>query len=124
MAEIKIDQQSVEMTQRALASLLVSHPDTRKRIQKIIRAELKDAANLLKKDAREAMKEDYRKAYLAVRYNVYKKILGGNLNILASRRAGQRAALIRERTLRVGQRGAQSQIIFWTADNKTERTEK
>ena len=111
MAEIKIDQQSVEMTQRALASLLVSHPDTRKRIQKIIRAELKDAANLLKKDAREAMKEDYRKAYLAVRYNVYKKILGGNLNILASRRAGQRAALIRERTLRVGQRGGNRRSV-------------
>lgn len=105
MVDIKVDQQSVEQTSRALAAMLVSHPETRKRIQKLIREELKEARKLLKKDAKEAMREDPRKAYLAVRSSVYKKILGGNLNILASRRAGQRAQLIRDTTLQAGQRG-------------------
>lgn len=117
MVELKIDQHSVDMTNMALASMMVDHPETRKRIQKIIRQELKDAAKYLKKDARDAMNEDPRKAYLAVRYNVYKKILGGNLNILASRRAGQRAALIRESTLKIGQRGGNRRSISLRTDS-------
>ena len=105
MVDIKVDQQSVEQTSRALAAMLTSHPETRKRIQKLIREELKEARKTLKLDAKEAMKSDPRKAYLAVRSSVYKKILGGNLNILASRRAGQRAMLIKDKTLQDGQRG-------------------
>ena len=105
MVQVEINQAEVQKTSQALAAMLVNKPETRKRIQKIIRAELSEARKLLKKDAKEAIKNDPRKAYLAVRSSVYKKILGGNLNILASRRAGQRAALIVERTLQPGQRG-------------------
>lgn len=117
MVDIKVDQQSVEQTNRALAALMVSSPETRKRIQKIIREELKEARKTLKSDAREAMKSDPRKAYLAVRYSVYRKILGGNLNILASRRAGQRAALIQDRTLQPGQRGGNRRPVSSRTDN-------
>lgn len=116
---VEIDQMSVEATSRALAAMLVSEPETRKRIQKIIREELKDARKLLKKDAREAMKEDPRKAYLAVRSTVYKKILGGNLNILASRRAGQRAVLVTQKKLREGQRGGNRRPMSVRTDNLT-----
>lgn len=119
MVEIKVDQQSVEQTSRALAALLVSHPETRKRIQKLIREELKEARKTLKLDAKEAMKSDPRKAYLAVRSSVYKKILGGNLNILASRRAGQRAVLMTERKLQPGQRGGNRRPMSTRTDNLT-----
>jgi len=117
MVDIKIDQRSVEQTSRALAAMLVSHPETRKRIQKLIREELKEARKTLKKDAKEAMKSDPRKAYLAVRSTVYRKILGGNLNILASRRAGQRAMLMTDKKLQPGQRGGNRRT-------RSDRTEK
>ena len=117
--ELKIDQQSVERTNRALAAMLVDHPETRKRIQKLIRAEMQEATKLLKNDAKEAMKSDPRKAYLAVRYSIYKKILGGNLNILSSRRAGQRAVLLTEHKLRPGQRGGNRRSMSRRTDDLT-----
>ena len=119
MVDIKVDQQSVEQTSRALAAMLVSHPETRKRIQKLIREELKEARKTLKLDAKEAMRSDPRKAYLAVRSSVYKKILGGNLNILASRRAGQRGVLMTERKLQPGQRGGNRRPMSSRTDNIT-----
>lgn len=115
--KVEINEQEVRKTSEALAAMMVNKPETRKRIQKIIRAELRDAVKGLKKDAREAMKEDPRKAYLAVRSTVYRRILGGNLNILASRRAGQRAVLIRERTLQPHQRGGNRRPIGAKTDN-------
>lgn len=105
MVQVEINEIEVNKTSEALAQMLVSHPDTRKRIQKIIRAELAEARKNLKSDAKEAMKSDPRKAFQAVRSTVYRKILGGNLNILASRRAGQRAELITDKKLQPGQRG-------------------
>ena len=119
MVKVEIDEQAVQRTSEALARLLVSHPDTRKRIRKLIREELNEARKRLKKDARDAMKSDPRKAYLAVRSTVYKKILGGNLNILASRRAGQRAVLITERKLKAGQRGGNRRPMSTRTDNLT-----
>lgn len=119
MVDIKIDQRSVEQTSRALAAMLVSHPETRKRIQKLIREELKEARKALKKDAKEAMKSDPRKAYLAVRATVYRKILGGNLNILASRRAGQRAVLMTDKKLQPGQRGGNRRPMSARTDDLT-----
>ena len=119
MVKVEIDEQAVQRTSKALARLLVSHPDTRKRIRKLIREELNEARKGLKKDARDAMKSDPRKAYLAVRSTVYKKILGGNLNILASRRAGQRAVLITERKLKAGQRGGNRRPMSTRTDNLT-----
>ena len=119
MVNIKVDQQSVEQTNRALAAMLTSHPETRKRIQKLIREELNEARKNLKKDASEAMKSDPRKAYLAVRSTVYRRILGGNLNILASRRAGQRAMLITDKKLQPGQRGGNRRPMSARTDNLT-----
>lgn len=119
MVQVEINEIEVAKTSQALAALLVSHPETRKRIQKLIREELKEARKLLKKDAKEAMNSDPRKAYLAVRSTVYKKILGGNLNILASRRAGQRAVLMVQHKLRPGQRGGNRRPMSTRTDNLT-----
>lgn len=119
MVQIEINEKEVEKTKRALAALLVNQPETRKRLQKIIRAELMEAVKLLRKDAKEIIKNDPRNAFLAVRSSTYRKILGGNLNILASRRAGQRAALITKPTLKPGQRGGNRRKMSVRTDNLT-----
>jgi hypothetical protein len=115
--QAEIDEASFEQVNEALARLMVSHPDTKKRIKKLIRAEMKEAAKLLRKDAKEVMKNDPRKSYLAVRSTIYRKILGGNLNILASRRAGQRAVLLTQKALRAGQRGGNRRPMSKRTDN-------
>ena len=79
--------------------LFVSHPETRKRIRKIVREELKDATKRLREDARYELPNDPRKAYRAVRASIYRKILGGNVSILNPRKAGARYQLIKPRKL-------------------------
>ena len=107
MIEVEINQSVVQAQQKALAVLFVNHPETRKRIRKIVRAELNDAAKRLREDARYEMKDDPRKSYRAVRASIYRKILGGNVSILNPRRAGARYQLIRPRKLDINpyQRG-------------------
>ena len=99
MIDIEVNQQILHNQNEALAALFVSNKDTRNRIRKIIREEMKDAAKRLREDARYAMDEDPRKAYRAVKSTVYRKILGGNVSILQRRRAGARYQLMRERKL-------------------------
>jgi hypothetical protein len=59
----------------------------------------KDAASGLEMDS------DPRHAYKAIRFAVYKKIFGGQVNILNSRRAGAPTGYKPPRTLTPGQRG-------------------
>ena len=66
MIDIEVNQQILHNQNEALAALFVSNKDTRNRIRKIIREEMKDAAKRLREDARYAMDEDPRKAYRAV----------------------------------------------------------
>lgn len=99
MVEVEVNQQLVEDQNRAFARLMFTDKETRNRIRKIIREELKDTAKRVREDARYEMNEDPRKAYRAVKYSIYKKILGGNVSILNPRRAGQRYQLIRPRKL-------------------------
>lgn len=93
MVIVEVNEQLIEQQSRAFARLMVEDKDTRKRIRKIITEELKDATKGLRMDAKEAMKSDPRKAARAVRYTVYKRILGGNVSILNPRRAGARYEL-------------------------------
>lgn len=99
MIQIEVDQAVAQAQQRALAALFVSNPETRKRIRKIIRAEIKDAAKRLKEDAKYEMTEDPRHAYKAVKVSIYRKILGGNVSILNPRRAGQKYQLVKTRKI-------------------------
>lgn len=99
MVEVEVNQQLAEAQSIAFARLMFTDKETRNRIRKIIREELKDTAKRLREDARYEMKEDPRKAYRAVKSTVYRKILGGNVSILNPRRAGQRYQLIRDRKL-------------------------
>ena len=99
MVHAELNRNVAQNTSEALAVLFVNNPDTRKRIRKIIREELKDAAKRLREDAKYEMKEDPRKAYRAVKSSIYRKILGGNVSILNPRKAGARYQLVRPRKL-------------------------
>lgn len=119
MVEIEINESVAQAQKQALAALFVDNPTTRKRIRKIIREELKDAAKRLRDDAKYEMQSDPRKAYLAVKYTVYRKILGGNTSILPSRKAGARYELIRPRTLNPNKPGGNRR----TRTGRTEQIE-
>jgi len=76
------------------------------RITKIIREAIKAARSMVTQDAKGAVGSDPRHAYKAVRSMVYKRILGGNINILQKRKAGSgKSGYEPPRTLRPGQRG-------------------
>jgi hypothetical protein len=97
--QVELNEQLVDQQNRAFGRLMATDKETRKRIQKIIHEELKDAAKRLREDATYELKEDPRKAFRAVKSSVYRRILGGNVSILNPRRAGARYQLIRERKL-------------------------
>ena len=99
MIDIEVNESVAQAQQKALAVLFVNHPETRKRIRKIVREELKDATKRLREDARYELPNDPRKAYRAVRASIYRKILGGNVSILNPRKAGARYQLIKPRKL-------------------------
>lgn len=76
--------------QKKLESLRTDNPEFEKRLRGVIRKILGEVRSRLSKDAQSGlqMKSDPRHAYKAVRYAVYKKIFGGQTNILQSRKAG------------------------------------
>ena len=90
-----------------LAQLKTDNPGFEKRLRDVIRKILGEARANLRADAASGldMKSDPRHAYKAVRYAVYKRILGGQVNILNSRKAGAETGYKPPRTLVAGQRG-------------------
>ena len=66
------------------------NPMMRKRINEVIRVALREARKKLQNEAKNGldMQSDPRKAYKAVRMAVYRRIFGGQVNILQSRKAG------------------------------------
>lgn len=82
-------------SQRQLDRLLASDPDMEKKVRKIVRTVLMDARSRLSAQAVAGlqMQSDPREAYRAVRSSVYKQLIGGQLNILNRRKAGERGPL-------------------------------
>ena len=74
-----------------LKKIRTDNPGFEKRLRGAIRKVLGEVRAALQKDAKSGlqMKRDPRKAYKAVRYAVYKRIFGGQVNILQRRKAGQ-----------------------------------
>lgn len=99
MIQVELNEQLVEQQARAFARLMFKDADTRERIRKIIREELKDTAARLREDAHYSLENDPRKAYRGVKSSVYRKILGGNVGILNPRRAGASHAYEKVRKL-------------------------
>ena len=103
---------------KELEKLLMSNPAMEKKVQGLIRKVLGEVRKNMGEAATDAMKSDPRKAYKAVRTAVYKRILGGNVNILQKRRAsGGGGAYTPTRTLKSKQRGGNRRV-------RSERTMK
>ena len=73
---------------KQLRAMMTSDPTFRRRINDVLRQVLKEARRSISGDARDVVKNDPRNAYKAVRSAVYKRILGGQVNILQRRKAG------------------------------------
>ena len=119
------DYEGVAELMKKFDKIMTTNPDMEKRLVDIIRTSLIEARSKLSRSARNGlnMQSDPREAYRAVRSSVYKRILGGNLNILSRRRAGKtlEAPEALPRTGRGGnrcKRSHRSQMLmsYWGAD--------
>ena len=91
MAAKTFEIEGIAELQKRLDNLMTTNPEMKKHIQGVIRTVLKEARRQLSATAKEGlqMDSDPRHAYKAVRSAVYKRILGGQINILQRRKAGQ-----------------------------------
>ena len=104
MAEIQME--GIGVVLEGLSDLRTDSKRMRSDLKKIIRTVLAYARKAISQDAFDLLPNDPRKAYQAVRHSVYKRVLGGQVNILAKRRAVGRMSIMRPaRTLKPGQWG-------------------
>lgn len=87
MASI-IEFKGLDEFQKKLEALRTDNPGFEKRLRGVIRKVLSEVRKRMSKDARSGlqMKSDPRNAYKAVRMAVYRRIFGGQVNILQSHR--------------------------------------
>ena len=106
MFKLDINDSVVVEQRQVLEQALSTNPKTQKALQKLIQKVLIEARQEVVSAARGALDSDPRGAAHGIRRTVYKKLLGGNLNILNMRkRAGQPANYDPPHTLRPHQRG-------------------
>ena len=106
MIGLEIDNTVIVEQQRVLEAALSTNPKTQKALQKLIRKALMEVRPELVSAARGAMDSDPRGAAHGIRTAVYKKILGGNINILNMRKkAGKPTTYEPPRKLQPHQRG-------------------
>lgn len=118
MATVKgstVTLEGIEEFQEKLKQLKTTSPGFEKRLRGAIRKVLGQARAALQKDARGGlqMQSDPRNAYKAVRFAVYKRLFGGQINILQTKRAtGNRTSYLPPRKglpKRGGNRGTRSE---------------
>ena len=106
MIGLEVNDAIILEQQKVLEAALSTNPKTQKVLQKLIRKALMEArASLSDYIKTKLANDDPRGAARAVRTTVYKKILGGNINILDPRKAHGISNYEPPRTLRPGQRG-------------------
>lgn len=106
MIGLEINDAVIVQQQEVLERLLASDPKTQKALQKLIRKALMQARSELSGYIKTKLENnDPRGAARAVRTSVYRKILGGNINILNGRKAHGSNSYEPPRTLTPGQRG-------------------
>ena len=106
MIGLEVNDAVILEQQKVLEAALSTNPKTQKALQKLIRKALMEARASLSDYIKTKLKNgDPRGAARAVRTTVYKKILGGNINILDPRKAHGISNYEPPRTLRPGQRG-------------------
>lgn len=96
-----------------LQKLTTENPAMKRHLQEAIRKIINEARKRIIQDAKGVLENDPRNAYKAVRSSVYKQILGGQVNILSSRKRGtptkyQRPKKEREQNARGGNRRPRS----------------
>ena len=94
-----INIEGLEARAQELIRMSTDAPGMRKELQRIIRNAIGEARKNVVKDAQGVLSTDPRQAYKAVRNSVYKQILGGQINILPSRRRGAPTKYVRPRLL-------------------------
>lgn len=114
MAQDAITVTGIEQYQEALKKMQTDNPATKKALQSIIRRAISAARKRVITDAKDVLENDPRNAYKAVRNSVYKQILGGQINILSSRKRGaptryQKPRKEREENARGGNRRPRSE---------------
>ena len=106
MIGLEVNDAVILEQQKVLEAALSTNPKTQKVLQKLIRKALMEVRPELVSAARGAMASDPRGAAHGIRTAVYKKILGGNVNILNMRkRAGAPTSYEPPRKLQPHQRG-------------------
>ena len=106
MVSLEVNDAVVLEQKQVLEQALSTNPKTQKALQKLIRRALMEARASLSDYIKTKLdNDDPRGAARAVRTSVYKKILGGNINILNSKKAHGTNSYEPPRTLRPGQRG-------------------
>ena len=88
MAQDAFTIEGYEEQVKKLKSMMSDDPTFRRRVNAVIKQVLNEARKGISQDATSVLKNDPRHAYKAVRSAVYKRILGGQVNILAKRKAG------------------------------------
>lgn len=88
MASNTIEIEGLDEQIKQLRRMMSEDPYFRRRVNAVIKTVLSAARKQVAQQAQGAMDSDPRHAYKAVRSAVYRRILGGNLNILQKRKAG------------------------------------
>ena len=89
MAASDFEVKGLDEKVKELKKIMTDDPYFQRRVNEAIRRILKEARKRVSEEAKTIFKEDPRHAYRAVRSSVYKKLLGGQLNILSRRKAGK-----------------------------------
>ena len=104
MIGLEINDAVVLEQQQILEKALSTNPKTQKALQKLIAQVIKEARDQVVNSVH-FDNGDPRGAAHSIRRSVYKKILGANINIYNSRKAGRPTSYEPPRKLREGQRG-------------------
>lgn len=96
---------------KQLDALLASNPEMEKKMRRVISKVMIKAQKWTQKEIASDLPNDPRHAAKAVRKAVYRRILGGNINILRKSRATEGASnYTPTRTLKSGQRGGNRRL--------------
>lgn len=104
MVSLDVNDAAILKQKQVLEQALSTNPKTQKALQKLIRQVIKEA-RLEVVNSTHFKNGDPRGARQSIRTSVYKKILGANLNIYNSRKAGKPTSYEPPRKLVPGQRG-------------------
>lgn len=107
-----IEIRGMEERIKQLGAASTKNPEMRRRINEVIKQALGAVRKSLQGDAKVGlqMQSDPRNAYRAVRMAVYRRIYGGQVNILQSRKASGNHYYEPPRKLKQGQRGGNRRL--------------